>query len=192
MLISISGAQSSGKSTILNKIKELGYDVVERKTSRSILQEWGVTLETVNMDPEWTLKFQQEIIERKYNDELAFASSKKVVFTERTYADLMGYFLMALGRANTYSEQINDYYIKSIRYQQSYSKVFYLKSGHFVPEQDGVRGSNVHYSRMSDLVISDFTRQMTPSNKLTIIDTPCLDQRLEMIVAHCGLYNVRT
>lgn len=190
MLIAISGSQGSGKSTLLHQIKELGYNTIERKTSRSILTDWNVTLDEVNSDSGLTLKFQQEIIRRKYEDENAWkqvALTNQIWFTERTYADLMTYFLITLGRNNAYSDDINDYYKQCITNQQSYDKVFYLKAGHFIPEHDGTRGSNVHYSRMADLVMQDLTTQMTPANKLTVVDTPCLEQRINMILAHCGL-----
>jgi hypothetical protein len=173
----------------LNKIKDLGFDVLERKTSRSILQDWGITLDQINKDPKLTLEFQQEIITRKFQDELNanILADNQPVFFERTYADLMAYFLISSGKDNEYSGVINDYYKQCITNQQIYSKVFYLKAGHFVPEHDGVRGANVHYSRMADLVMLDLTTQMTPSDKLTVIDTPCLEQRLNIILAHCGL-----
>jgi len=186
-LIAISGSQGSGKSTILNEIKELGYTVIERKTSRSILSDWGVTLEEVNNDPDLTLKFQQEIIQRKYQDEFQSFSSKEVCFTERTYADLMTYFLIVLGKTNRFSNDINNYYKECIKLQQTYDKVFYLKAGHFVPVHDDTRGANVHYSRMADLTMLDLTEQMTPVDRLSVIHTPCLEQRLHIILAHSGL-----
>lgn len=189
MIIAISGSQGSGKSTILSEISKLGYNVVDRKTSRSILQDWGVTLDQVNKDLALTLEFQREIIARKYTDEMnpMRFHENPVWFTERTYADLMTYFLISSGKDNEFSGDINEYYTQCIRHQQSYDKVFYLKAGHFIPEHDGVRGANVHYSRMADLTMLDLTIQMTPSDRLTVIDTPCLEQRLNIILAHSGL-----
>lgn len=186
MLIAISGSQGSGKSFLLSRIKELGFNVVERKTSRSILADWDVTLEQVNNDNDLTLRFQEEILRRKFQDEM-IGCQDDIWFTERTYADLMTYFLITLGKTNKYSKNINEYYHHCIHHQQSYDKVFYLKAGHFVPEKDGIRGDNVHYSRMADIVMLDFTIQMTPIQKLNVIDTPCLEQRLSIILAHCGV-----
>lgn len=189
MLISICGSQGSGKSTILHELQNLGYNVITRKTSRSILTDWKITLDQVNNDPDLTIKFQNEIINRKFQDEeiAQLAAPSSVWFTERTYADLMTYFLISTGKDNRFSDEINDYYKKCISHQQAYDKVFYLKAGHFVPEHDGVRGTNVHYSRMADLTMLDLTQQMTPPNKLTIIDTPCLEQRLNIILSQSGL-----
>lgn len=176
-------------TTILKEMENLGYNVITRKTSRSILADWEVTLEEVNNNSDLTIKFQNEIIKRKHQDEMiAIADVNSVWFTERTYADLMTYFLISTGKDNRFTNEINDYYRQCIAFQQYYDKVFYLKAGHFVPEHDGVRGANVHYSRMADLTMLDLTRQMTSPSKLTIIDTPCLAQRTNMILAQCGLY----
>lgn len=187
MLVAISGSQGSGKSTILNEIKKLGYNTIERKTSRSILEEWGVTLQEVNENPTLTTKFQDEIIARKNADEALalFAArplkSEVLFFTERTYADLFTYSLVSLGVHNTYSKWLDEYYEKCMRYNQSYGLVYYLRAGQFNVVHDGVRGSNKHYSRMVDLTMLDFTKQMTHNSKLTVIETPDLEQRVNII-----------
>lgn len=177
-------------STLIQHLKEMGYNTIERKTSRSILTEWDVSLDQINSDADLTLKFQQEIIKRKYEDENAWkqvALTNQVWFTERTYADLMTYFLITLGKNNEYTDEINEYYRQCLINQQAYDRVFYLTAGFFVPVHDGVRGSNIHYSRMTDKVMLDLTQQMTISAKLTIIDTPDIDQRINIILAHSGL-----
>jgi len=181
MLIAISGSQGSGKSTILKRIKDLGFNTVERKTSRSILDEWGVTLQQVNNDYELTIRFQEEIIERKRTDELESITSSNLFFTERTFADLFSYSLITLGKDNSFNTWLNTYYTKCMKYNQGYSLAFYLKAGYFLIEDDGVRGSNTHYSRMVDLIMLDFTQQMTHPSKLNIIDTPTLEQRINII-----------
>ena len=181
MLIAISGSQGSGKTTTLNKLKELGFTTVERKTSRSILNDWGVSLKEVNENAELTLKFQEEITLRKYQDEMEYVSSSEWVFTERTHADLFTYALISLGKDNHHNDWLNTYYQTCKEHNQSYASVFYIRAGHFVPEHDGVRGSNIHYSRMVDLTMLDITTQMINENKLSIIDTPILDKRVSCI-----------
>lgn len=180
-LVAISGSQGSGKSTILKRLMDYDYYIIERKTSRSILADWGVTLQQVNNDPELTTRFQEEIIKRKADDELEAVRSSYIHFTERTFADLFTYALVALGKDNTYSDWLNEYYRQCMNYNQTYSLVYYLESGHFVPPSDGTRGSNVHYSRMIDMTMYDFTQQMTHVSKLTSIKTPDLQQRLTII-----------
>lgn len=186
MLVAISGSQGSGKTTVLNALKELGYPIVERKTSRSILTDWGVTLQEVNNNHELTIKFQEEISKRKFLDEEPYIESSKLCFTERTHSDLFTYALVSLGKDNDYSDWLNHYYESSRIYNLLYKDVFYLKAGMFDVVHDGTRGSNEHYSRMVDLTMLDFTRQMTETYKLTIVDTPDLGQRIDTITHKHG------
>lgn len=181
MLVAISGSQGSGKSTILSQIKEKGFRTIERKTSRSILSDWGVTLEEVNNNSELTIKFQEEITKRKFDDELAAIKSGDLFFTERTHADLFTYALVSLGKDNNYSDWLDEYYHTCMRYNQYYGAVYYLRAGHFNIEHDGTRGSNMHYSRMVDLTMLDITQQMVHTSKLTVVETPDLSQRVNII-----------
>lgn len=181
MLIAISGSQGSGKSTIISKIKEMGFNVIERKTSRSILSDWGVTLQEVNNNPELTTKFQEEITKRKYEDEMCAINNDHLWFTERTHADLFTYALVSLGKDNQYSDWLNDYYTTCMKHNQAYDGVYYLRAGRFNIEHDGTRGSNMHYSRMVDLTMLDITQQMVHNSKLSVIETPDLTQRVNII-----------
>ena len=181
MLIAISGSQGSGKSTILDELKKKGFLTIDRKSSRSILEDWGVTLQEVNSDPELTLKFQDEITDRKFDDEIEAVVSKQVWFTERTHADLFTYALASIGKDNEYSKWLNGYYNKCIQHNQDYHGVFYLRGGLFPVEHDGTRGSNNHYSRMIDLTMEDMTKQMIHSSKIQIIETADLRSRVNTI-----------
>lgn len=156
MLFAISGSQGSGKSTVVAKLAEVGYPTVERKTSRSILEEWGVTLSQVNNDRELTVKFQEEILKRKLADEReAITDVSRIWFTERSYADLFTYALVALGKDNEYSAWLDDYFERCMLAQKTYSHNFYLKSGQFAVVSDGVRGVNQHYVHMVDILMLD-------------------------------------
>lgn len=181
MLAAVSGSQGAGKSTILQELLDTGYPIVQRKTSRSILADWGVTLDQINNDPELTMKFQDEILKRKFMDEKEAMDSPDIVFTERTYADLFTYALVSLGKINRFDEWLNEYYYKCMKFQQSYDMVFYLTAGHFSVVSDGVRGANKHYSSMVDLTMREFTQQMTPASRLNIISTPILRERTTII-----------
>lgn len=183
MLVAISGSQGSGKSTILSELERRGYNTIRRKTSRSILNDWGVSLQEVNNNPELTTKFQEEITNRKIYDESCARNSSELWFTERTHADLFTYALVALGKDNNYDSWINQYYKKCIEANQIYNKVYYLRAGFFNVEHDGTRGANLHYSRMVDLVMLDITQQMVDTSSLSIIETPSLEQRLAIIEA---------
>lgn len=168
-------------TTILKRVKEMGFSTIGRKTSRSILADWGVTLEEVNNNSELTTKFQAEITNRKYQDELNAIRSSELFFTERTHADLFTYALVSLGKDNKYSEWLNEYYKTCMEYNQSYDQVYYLRAGHFNVVHDGTRGSLQHYSRMVDLTMLDITTQMIHHSRLSIIETPDIEQRVSII-----------
>jgi GTP cyclohydrolase I len=154
MLVAISGSQGSGKSTILNTIEEMGFPIINRKTSRSILEDWDVTLQDVNNDADLTTKFQDEITLRKFNDEKDAIQSDLLHFTERTHADLFTYALVSLGKDNAYGSWLNGYYRTCMKFNQYYHMAFYLRAGSFAVEHDGTRGSNQHYSRMVGSVLA--------------------------------------
>lgn len=182
MLVAISGSQGCGKSTVINKLKEMGFKTIERKTSRSILSDWNVTLEEVNNDYDLTLKFQDEIITRKHQDELvALQNPHHIWFTERTYADLFTYSLITLGKENKYSDWLDRYYNRCSIHQQTYDLVYYLSAGHFAIQHDGVRGSSIHYSRAVDLVMLDVTNQLSHPSTISMVSTPDLNHRAQMI-----------
>ena len=182
MLIAIFGSQGSGKTTVINELHKRGFPIVERKTSRSILSDWDVTLQEVNNNGNLTTRFQDEIILRKMADEKEFAADTSTVyFTERTFADLFTYSLIALGKDNQYGDWLNSYYEKCREANQIYLKAFYLKAGFFTVEHDGVRGSNMHYSRMVDLVLQDTSKQMFMPNKIDVVDTSNLEQRIKIV-----------
>lgn len=181
MLLAVSGSQGAGKTTVLNELANAGYKVIERKTSRSILSDWGVTLAEVNNNHDLTIKFQDEILARKLEDESFAVNSHDVWFTERTFTDLFVYALVALGKDNEYNEWLNGYYEKCKAAQGLYGAVFYLQAGHFQPVNDGVRGINQHYSTMVDLVMSHYTGLMTPRHNMCIISTPHVGERVSII-----------
>lgn len=187
MLIAISGSQGSGKTTVLNELKARGYNVVERKTSRSILSDWNVTLQEVNNNRELTLKFQDEIIARKYKDELVAAMApSEIWFTERSFSDLFTYALVSLGKDNINSEWLDQYFIDCTEMNyELYKGVIYLRAGAFEVEHDGVRGSNQHYSTMVDLTMRHYTERMLPRDyfhELDDVGNVDLNKRVEFIL----------
>jgi hypothetical protein len=191
MLVAISGSQGSGKSWILNEIEKEGFNVIKRKTARSVLLDWGVTLNDVDDDLELRVKLQDEISKRKYEDEINASNSKGLYFTERTHADLFTYALVSLGKNNEYEDWVAEYYTRCIRYNQElYRLVYYLRAGHFNVVSDGIRGSNIHYSRMVDIVMLDITQQMIHPSNLTIIETPDLEQRVNIITSQSNQFNI--
>lgn len=181
MLYAISGAQGCGKSTLLAALEERGYQVVSRKTSRSILSEWNMTLDEINADPELSMKFQLEILNRKAQDEHDAIHSDEVWLTERTYMDLFVYALINMGKHNEFSTWIDAYYDKCLENQQHYDGIFYVRSGLFNVSHDGVRGSNQHYSKLVDLTLEHYTATSRSPLDIHTIDVADLDRRVDFI-----------
>lgn len=177
-LYSVAGSQGTGKSTLLDALQ---LPSIQRKTSRSILSDWGVTLSEVNNNRDLTIRFQDEILARKISDEAFAVMSNEVLFTERTYADLFVYALVAIGKDNEYSDWLDSYFERCKAAQDSYAKVFYLTGGHFQPVNDGVRAINKHYSQMVDMLMLPYTNRMNNHSGLVIIDTPDLNKRVSII-----------
>jgi len=139
MLIAISGSQGSGKSTVVNELQKRGCNVITRKTSRSILTEWDITLDEANTNHDITIKFQDEITKRKWDDENIPSQLDRIYFTERTHADVFAYALDALGKENQYSDWLDQYYNTCLDHCRCYERVYYLRAGLFQVEHDGTR-----------------------------------------------------
>src|SRR5574343_383844 len=149
--IGICGSQGSGKSTILQTLKNMDFPAVEGKVARSILQDWNTTLPEVYCDTATVEKFQNEMIIRKQAEELPFLEQgNDIVFVERTYADLFSYALLNLGRVNAHSDWLDEYYFKCREAQSVYSAIFVLPSNQFSIYNDGVRSVNAHYGQLID------------------------------------------
>lgn len=183
MLIAISGSQGSGKSTVLQELKSLGYSVIERKTARSILNEWGATLDAVNSNFSLKQAFQEELVKRKLSDEIESALGSDIVFTERTFSDLFTYSLIGVGQYNKYDAWLDSHFEQCKSYCQYYDHIFYIKSKFFNNiEKDNVRSTNKHYSKMIDRTMLDITRQMVYDSKITVIETTNLLDRVDIII----------
>lgn len=197
-IVSICGAQGEGKTTVLNELKTLGYGVVERKTSRSILADLDMTLEEVNKYPPLTKYFQNLIIERHSQIFLKRAQAEHqmtpdlfgndIIFIERSFADIFTYALMALGSFNDYSDYMNEYYEKCKVLQNKFDKVICLRgrvTEDAQAESDGVRSVNKHFIRVVDSSIRRYASEMSPGNYHEV-NTPNLAARVSSIldIAH--------
>lgn len=188
-LISFVGSAGSGKSTLINTLfqqKYLTFETVNRKTSRSILADWNKTLNEVNQDVELFKKFQIEMINRKYNDDIALlnSNSNNIIVTERTFADLYSFALMILGHDNNNKSWLQEYYEMCKEKQQIYNTVFLLPYGHFPIHHDDIRPTNDHFNLMWSLLIEYFIKDFNMNNTYNIHNITCtnLIERCEFVV----------
>lgn len=178
MLVALTGPQGGGKSTITEHFQQLGYPIVTRKTARSILGEWNKTLHDVNNDFGLSLKFQEEVIKRKHQDEMeAFEDKKRVWLIERSFVDVFAYTLVNFGKNNEYNEWLNEYHDRCSEYQKFYDGVVYVPGGLFPIREDGVRGHNKHYGQLIDLIMNHYAREMTDIQKLRVLQSSDMNVR---------------
>jgi len=177
MLFAVSGPQGCGKSTVLNELKTRGFNVIERKTARSILEDWNTNLDVIYADHTLHMKFQDEILKRKIEDENNLPQGE-TFFTERSFADLFVYTSQNLSKYNECNDWLNEYYSKCCKAQQNYADVFYIPGGKFEAVDDGVRGINKHYSIMIDCMLKHYLDKMS---KVVTVTKPDIAGRADLI-----------
>lgn len=176
-LIGICGSQGSGKSTILQALKDMEFTAIEGKVARSILQDWNTTLPEIYRDTQTVEKFQNEIIIRKQAEEQHYIDHQNdIVFVERTYADLFSYALLNLGRVNAHSDWLDEYYSKCKDAQSVYSAIFVLPSNQFSIYNDGVRSINAHYGQLIDNTLLYYLDNMSVCPIIPIISVNVEDR----------------
>lgn len=180
MLFAISGSQGQGKTTVIDQLRSKNYDIILNQTSRSILKDWGYSLNEVNRYLPLTIKFQDEILKRHISN-IEFAANSPIKYIgERSFADIFSYALFVIGPFNEYDNWLNDYFEKCKEAQATYiSKVFYLTGRSYKPANDGVRSINIHYSSAVDSLILDTLKKFN-SNVIEINQTD-LTERVEII-----------
>lgn len=196
-VISVSGSQGQGKSTTLKGLAFLSderVNVIPNKTARSILAELGVTLDAVNRDLELKTRFQDMVVDRHIQNITSAIQSDTqngVFFIERSFADIFAYAAITLGPFNEYSDWLDGYYEKCKTGQDLLSGVVVLSGRTFAQiENDGVRGTNRHYSTLADMYISHLNEVMT-GTELHHINTPKLDERVAELHRIASWYYMR-
>ena len=98
-VVGISGAQGGGKTTLLDQMKVLGYQVDDFKVARSVQEELGwASLNHVTTSIDVMIDFQTRILEAKaLNDRQLKEKGNGVILVERTFADIYAY---KIGRAH--------------------------------------------------------------------------------------------
>jgi predicted ATPase len=183
-LITISGSQGQGKSTVLTSLAERGFNIVTYKTSRLILDEWGVTLNEVNKDLELKKRYQNEVLIRHHQNNIAAIESNELYFSERSYADIFTYTLFSLGPFNEYSTWLDEYYEKCKAAQQGYAGIIRLSGRTANVDNDGVRSVNQHFTEAIDIVLHHYLLDF--GGNVLHVDTPDHDERIGIILEKFG------
>lgn len=181
-LITICGSQGQGKTTVLASLAELGYNIIPHKTSRIILDEWGVTLNAINKDLKLKREYQDEILVRHQLNNSEAINSDELWFSERSFADIFTYTLLSMGPFNEYSGWLDEYYDKCKAGQKVYDCVIQLGGRVADVEEDGVRSTNQHFTKSVDIILTHYIQDF--GTGVLHINTPDHDQRMETIKAY--------
>jgi predicted ATPase len=184
----ISGSQGQGKTTVLNTLAAMNYSVVERKTSRSILKEWDMTLGEVNRHPPTTRYFQEEVLKRHMESMKPLVQDEQLHFMERSFADIFTYAVLAIGSFNEYNNWMEDYYEQCVEAQSKFHSIYHLTGRTFVPQEDGVRSTNRFNAEIVDREIlvrlKDMDAKINKGQLLSIAFTDN-DERVHTILRNC-------
>lgn len=108
MIIGLSGTHGTGKSTIINGIKDKGYCVDQSQLSRGAQKALGwekLSIAQESIENMWAL--QDAILDAMYDRDKAIIDGGFVTMVERTPADVWAYTKMWCERLDI--EYINDY-----------------------------------------------------------------------------------
>lgn len=161
MILAISGTQGVGKTTFMSLLKNNSdIEIIEQKTSRSILSEWGVTnLSAIYSDRDLMKRFQDEIYNRHFLKCKSLSEKNGIHVIERSFADIFSYSAIILGAHNDSKEWLSEFYYKCKEAQKIFDNVFYLTRQNFSPENDGVRSTSEHFNNIVSLVIRDYLKK---------------------------------
>jgi len=197
-VFSVTGSQGTGKTTVFNEFRklvesgdnsEIGKVIkdfgeiyfVERKTSRSIQEEMGITKpEELFTDRELIKKFQTKALARKAFDDIIkpYETGYKIVVTERSPFDLASYTTAHLGFYSKYDSFVNRYINEATKLSDVYFSMI-LKGGLFDIEHDGIRPVNSYYQSMIEKLQLQLLNERN-SNYWDICDSPRLSERINM------------
>ena len=184
----ISGAQGQGKTTVLNTLASKGYTVVERKTSRSILDELGMSLAEVNAYHPLTRYFQTQVLEAHLESMQPLLDSPGLHFMERSFADIFVYSNISVGPFNVNNSWHQEYYNMCLDGQRLFKSIYHLSGRTYTPQEDGVRSTNPHFAGMVDREILFYAKRMNAeigNNQLHELAMSDNDERVWAILREC-------
>jgi hypothetical protein len=128
-VISISGTQGAGKTTMLAELKNRGWKVDDYKVSRDVQKSLGWdSLDRVLDSVDAMLEFQTTVWEKKFahDKELAaFGSEDDIVLVERSFADIFSYTKMWCDKHTGMSDEQKKWFITDYAPVCKLSQVIY-------------------------------------------------------------------
>lgn len=175
MIIGISGAQSTGKTTIVNALEGMGYDV-RKLVARTVMRS-----HPINKDGDDGTQ-RAVIATHLYNLDTAGS----VTFCDRCLVDGFVFTLYGARHGKVSGECLADLYVKFYNNINRYDYIFYL-APEFDIVPDGVRDVDTEFRnelcQLYDLVLSSI--KVTPVYRIK--GTP--GERVQRILGVTGLFN---
>lgn len=158
MRIGITGAQSTGKTTLVNALKELPqFKDYHFATERSkYLRDLGIPLNTDS-----TLKGQTIFLAERVNELM-----RENLLTDRTVIDVMAFTDASKSIGSLEKSLFKEY---ASNFINDYDYIFYVTPKGVEIEDNGVRETNAEYRDLIDLTIQQLLK--TYSNKIKNIHT---------------------
>ncbi len=197
ILVSVSGAQSCGKSSVLEDLKKrnLGdFHVDDFKAARSVLADFGLPLTEITRDAANLIEFQTLVLEAKIQRDRTmrrmYDGRHMVVFVERSLIDVAAFATTwikpELRNAELYVEWVSERYIpKCLELQSMYDSVVYLPVGVFSHVDDGVRAKATTQNEVAASIL-DYARS-TPPELIELRETTIEGRSREVL----GLFRER-
>jgi len=193
-IFAISGVAGSGKSTVLEELRNRGYFVDDYKVSRAVQQELGFTSLAEATKTLSDIKlFQKTVFNKKYERETFLHSSmgeNDVILTERSFADISVYnelwfrrLLNKEGRitASEFFENVTSYSIKCNEYQKVYSGILHLPMMECVKYEVDPSRAPSELDEQTDTLLRAFICGKTPCLPYHIISKASVSDRADEI-----------
>ena len=165
----ITGAPCSGKTAVIRKLEQLGYQVVHEVARAYIDKELkkGKSIARIKTD---VLSFERHILNKKIEIEKSL-SKDATVFLDRAVPDSIGYYIL---------EGLNpDEPIKKSK-KILYKKVFFFERLEF--EKDRVRSEDDHIADRLDHFLKESYKML--GYKIIIVPVLTVEDRVDFILKH--------
>lgn len=164
----ITGAPCSGKTTVINKLKERGYNVLH-EIPRMIIDEELALGKTIEQIRTHGLLFQKKILRRRLAIEKRL-SEKKIIFFDRAIPDSMAYY--------RFLDLPDDGLLQQAVEQCRYKKVFIFESVSY--QTDYARKESPEQAgKLHQLLIDSYRKLPIPSLKIPMMP---IEDRIALIL----------
>ena len=162
MLIAVSGAHGVGKSTLLNELAMLDYNVDNFKVSRSVQKKMGYASLAEALTSYNLMKgFQEVIIQEKFEHDNRLSSRSSLndkIFVERSFFDILIYAELWNEKLNTNESNPDDWLegfrIACLEWQKIYDRLIIIQTNSDIPfEKDKERGDAESQQQFNDRLV---------------------------------------